>query len=479
MVLAAQESIKQHSYNIPNQVNRGVFRTYDIRGEVGDDSINPNLAYAIGLAIGSEAQACGQHKLCVGRDGRLSAPEIAPALIAGLLESGIDVIDIGRVPTPLLYFATHYLKTHSGVMVTASHNPANHNGFKMVLDGKSLTTDRVQDLYRRIIEKDVVRGTGQLSEADVKPAYVDYITQHIQLKKKFKVVLDCGNGIAGEIAPQLFRALGCEVVELFCEVDGRFPNHHPDPTIPDNLKDIIATVAKTHADVGLAFDGDADRLGVVSNTGDIIWPDRQITLFAKDLLTRQPGATIVYDVKCTRYLSKVVEDNGGKAVMSRTGHSMLKSKMLELDAAFAGEMSGHIFFREGWFGFDDGMYVGVRLLDVLARDGHSVSELFASLPYGVSTPELKLPMAEDKKAAFMQRLIADADFAEAEKITIDGLRVEFSKGWGLVRRSNTSPYLILRFEADNEADLQQIKDCFRQQLLAIDASLADSLDALL
>lgn len=470
MVSAAQGSIKM--YQVPKHPNQRVFRTYDIRGEVSDESINADLAYAIGLAVGNEAKAQGRESVIVGRDGRLSGPELVKALIAGLCDSGCNVIDIGLVPTPLVYYATNVLSSDTGVMLTASHNPGHHNGFKIVMAGKTLSTAGVANLYRRIAENDLQKqSAGTVSSQDIIETYIQDVCERIQLKHPLKIVIDCGNGIAGVVAPRLYRQLGCEVIDLFCEVDGHFPNHHPDPTVLDNLSTLIDTVKKQNADIGLGFDGDGDRIGVVTNQGEVIWPDRQMMLFAEDVLTRVPGADIVFDVKCTGNLAKVIAAHGGKPIMYKTGHSILKAKMLEIGAPLAGEMSGHVFFKEGWFGFDDGLYVGARLLRILSEQSDTVSDVFAALPDSVNTPELKLPMPEEQKADFMQRLLSDGDFGDAERITIDGLRVEFDFGWGLVRPSNTSPYLIVRFEADTEANLKALKNLFRAQLLKIDAGL--------
>lgn len=450
-----------------------VFRTYDIRGEAGAQGITPNVAYAIGLALGSEAEERGIHSMIVGRDARLSGPELKAALVAGLIETGTSVIDIGVVPTPLVYFATHRLSTRSGVMVTASHNPAHHNGFKMVLDGMTLSMEGVQRIYQRIQNRCFIKSqkAGTISEYNMVSDYIHFIVQKIQLAKPLKVVVDCGNGIAGALVPQLYRQLGCEVIELYCDVDGRFPNHHPDPTVPANLVDLITVVKKERADIGLAFDGDADRLGVVTDQGDIIWPDRQMILFSLDVLSRNPQAKIVFDVKCSNELPKMIREYGGIPIMYRTGHSLLKAKMIEEQALLAGEMSGHIFFKEDWFGFDDGIYVGARLLKILSNDHRSVDEIFSALPNSVNTPELKLPMAEQDKEKFMQQLIEWGDFGSAKRITIDGLRIEFSNGWGLIRPSNTSPYLILRFESDTQKHLDEIKRLFRRELLKINSGL--------
>jgi phosphomannomutase/phosphoglucomutase len=370
----------------------------------------------------------------------------------------------------MLYFATNRLSTNTGVMVTASHNPRDDNGFKVVLDGTTLTTQGVQDILQRIKNKDFVSGEGNYTKADVRDDYIEYISANVKLDRPLKVVVDCGNGAAAIAGPDLYRKMGCEVIELFCEVDGNFPNHHPDPSVPENLKDIIAKVKETKADLGLAFDGDADRIGLVTDTGEVIWPDRQTMLFVRDVLKRHPGADIVFDVKCSSNLAKVIEANGGNPVMYRTGHSLLKAKMIELGAPLAGEMSGHIFFKDGWFGFDDGVYVGARMLALLSEQSKSLSGLFDEMPTSVNTSELKLPMPEDKKQAFMQKL-DKADFGQVEKITIDGLRFDFGYGWGLVRPSNTSAYLVLRFEADTQHNLDKIMQLFREQLLAIDPDL--------
>lgn len=456
---------------IPDSISPDIFRAYDIRGIVGE-GLTPDVVYAIGLAIGCESAARGQTKIIIARDGRISGPLLLDALCEGLLDSGCDVIDIGECPTPVLYFATHKLGTNSGVMLTGSHNPRDYNGLKMVLAGETLAEQDIQNLYQRIINNDLTTGKrGQLTEYEIVDEYIAYIMQNVQVTRPLKVVVDCGNGVAGSIAPELLTALGCEVIELFCEVDGNFPNHHPDPSQPENLTDLTAAVLAHQADIGIAFDGDGDRLGVVTNKGEIIWPDRQLILFATDVLKRQPGATIIYDVKCTRYLKPLIEQAGGKPVMWKTGHSLIKAKMRETDAALAGEMSGHIFFKERWFGFDDGIYSAARLLEIISNDARSVSQIFKAIPDSVNTPELKLPMSEARKFSFMADLQQQAEFADAIINTIDGLRADFAEGWGLIRSSNTSPYLILRFEADDETSLKRIQGLFRQQLLALDNQL--------
>lgn len=458
------------TYNIPENVPPTIFRTYDIRGIV-DEQLTPDLLYAIGLAIGSEAHARGQQQLVIGRDGRLSGPSLSAALKAGLLDSGRDLIDIGLVPTPVLYFGTHFLGTQSGLILTGSHNPSDYNGIKIVLEGNTLAESDIQALYERVVTRNFVYGKGKLTQQDIAQDYINRITQDIILKRPMKIVIDAGNGAAGEIAPILFRALGCEVIELFCEIDGRFPNHHPDPTVEANLTHLRAAVLANQADIGLAFDGDGDRLGILTNEGELIWPDRQMMLFAQDILVRQPGAEILFDVKCTMHLSRVIQKAGGRPLMWKTGHSLLKAKMRERQAPLAGEMSGHIFFKERWYGFDDGLYAGARLLEILSQTTQSVGEVFSTLPNSVNTPEIKLMLPEDKKAAFMETFIRTAQFPGATINHIDGMRVDFEDGWGLVRASNTTPCLTLRFEGDSEVAVERIKAAFRQHLLSIDTDL--------
>lgn len=454
-----------------NVVPASIFRAYDIRGIV-DEELTPATIYTIGLAIGSENRAQGENKIVVARDGRLSGPTLIKALSEGLQASGCDVIDIGMVPTPLLYFATNTLDTRSGVMLTGSHNPSNYNGLKIVINGETLSEQRIQALYQRIQQNDFNKGDGTLTQyTTIISEYIQRITSDVKLKKSLRVVIDCGNGVAGAVAPQLLRALGCEVFELFCEVDGKFPNHHPDPSIPENLNDLINAVREERAEIGLAFDGDADRLGVVTNEGEIIWPDRQLMLYAIDVLSRNPGATIIYDIKSTSHLENVIKEHGGQPLMWKTGHSLVKAKLRETGALLAGEMSGHTFFKERWFGFDDGMYTAARLLEILSASENSSSEIFAEIPNSVNTPELKLPIAEERKFIFMDKFKQQAKFAEAKITTIDGLRADFVDGWGLVRPSNTSPYLILRFEAVDEDGLKRIQALFREQLLALDKDL--------
>jgi phosphomannomutase/phosphoglucomutase len=443
-----------------------IFKAYDIRGIVGT-TLTPAIVETIGRAIGAEARARGQSAVIVARDGRLSGPELIAALGRGLTRAGCDVIDIGRVPTPVLYFATHMLATRSGVMLTGSHNPPDYNGLKIVIAGETLSGEAIQDLRRRIMNNDLGTGSGRVSHDDVRAAYLKRILSDIKLARPLRVAVDCGNGVAGELAPQLFRQLGCEVSELFCEIDGTFPNHHPDPAHPENLKDLIATVKREHLDVGLAFDGDGDRLGVIAPDGAIIWPDRQMILYARDVLSRHPGAEILYDVKCSRTLPAEIHKAGGKATMWKTGHSLIKAKLKETGALLAGEMSGHVFFKERWYGFDDGLYTGARLLELLARAARPPAELFASLPSTVNSPELHVQLGEGENFEVVKTLIEAARFPEARVSTLDGLRVDFDDGFGLVRASNTMPVLVLRFEAETPAGLARIQNQFRELILRV------------
>jgi phosphomannomutase/phosphoglucomutase len=459
----------------PTQVNvdPAIFRAYDVRGVVGK-SLTPGVAKLLGQSIGTVMREKGLREIVVGRDGRLSGPELAGALADGLRLAGIDVIDVGAVPTPVVYYAAYRFNTGCGVAVTGSHNPPDYNGFKIVVGGETLSEGAIQDLYQRIttgaLESD---GGGTLRLVDVVPDYIERITADVQTERPLKIVVDCGNGIPGAVAPQVLEGIGCEVIPLYCEVDGSFPNHHPDPSDPHNLEDLILSVKQTGADLGLAFDGDGDRLGVVTRSGEIIFPDRTLMLFARDVLSRQPGATIIYDVKCTDHLKGQILDAGGSPLMWRTGHSLIKAKMRETGAELAGEMSGHFFFKERWYGFDDGIYAGARLLEILAGDieGRTPEEIFATCPKGVSTPELKVEMAEGEHYRFIEKFREKANFGEATLVTIDGVRADWSDGWGLVRPSNTTPILVLRFDADNEQALKRIQDVFRTQLLAVDPAL--------
>ena len=453
---------------IHSAVPSSIFRAYDIRGVVGE-TLTAGIARYIGLGIGAQAGARGEQAIIVGRDGRHSSPELAGALVAGLRESGRDVVDIGVVPTPLLYFATHWLPANSGVMVTGSHNGPEYNGMKLIMAGKTLFGDALQTLYRRIVAGEFSAGQGNLSSADVRADYIERICDDVVPATggtALKVIVDCGNGVAGIVAPRLLRAVGHQVVEMYCEVDGAFPNHHPDPSQPENLDALVAQVREQQADIGLAFDGDGDRLGVVDSGGHIIWPDRQLMVLARDVLSRNKGASIIYDVKCSRHLETVIRDSGGVPLMWKTGHSLIKSKMEEMQAPLAGELSGHIFFKERWYGFDDAIYAGARLLEIMIRSAKSSRALFAEMPEGVSTPELRVELPEDSHQAYMQKLRDNVSFPGAQVIDTDGVRVEFEDGWGLVRASNTSPVLTLRFEADNQAALERVQERFRRLLQA-------------
>ncbi|NMG14787.1 phosphomannomutase/phosphoglucomutase [Aromatoleum bremense] len=440
-----------------------IFKAYDIRGIV-DKTLTAEAVRAIGHALGSEARKRSQRAIAIGRDGRLSGPELAGALADGIRAAGVDVVDIGCVPTPLTYFAAYHLGTDSCVSVTGSHNPPDYNGLKMVLGGETLYGDLIQDLRRRIVDNDLAHGAGQLREARVVDAYLDRVTSDVKLARPMKIVIDCGNGVAGAVAPQLFRRLGCELVELFCDVDGTFPNHHPDPSKPENLQDVIRALRDTDAELGLAFDGDGDRLGVVTKAGQIIYPDRQLMLFAADVLSRVPGGEIIYDVKCTRNLAGWIREHGGKPTMWNTGHALVKAKLRETGAPLAGEMSGHVFFKERWFGFDDGLYAGARLLEILSRAADP-SAVLDALPDAVSTPELNIKMAEGEPFELVRRLKESARFDDAsDVVTIDGVRVEYADGFGLARPSNTTPVVVLRFEADSQQAIERIQADFRRAI---------------
>jgi phosphomannomutase / phosphoglucomutase len=440
-----------------------IFKAYDIRGIVGK-TLTPAIVERVGRALGSEARARGGNKFVIGRDGRLSGPELIGALARGLAAAGCDVVDIGMVPTPVVYFAIQHLGAGSGVAVTGSHNPPDYNGLKMVVTNETLSGDQIQALRNRILKDDLVSGAGKITQADVREDYVKRILGDVKLARKMRIALDCGNGVAGDIAPQLFRRLGCDVTELFCQVDGNFPNHHPDPSKPENLEDVIREVKKGGYDVGLAFDGDGDRCGVISPDGSIIWPDRQMILYARDVLSRHPGAEIIFDVKCSRTLEAEIRKAGGKPTMWKTGHSFIKAKLRETGALLAGEMSGHTFFKERWYGFDDGLYTGTRLLELLSHDTRKPQDIFAALPNTVNTPELNLKFAEGEHHKAIKDLVAKAHFPNAKIATIDGLRADFSDGFGLVRASNTTPVLVFRFEADNRAALDRIQNEFRTLL---------------
>ncbi len=452
------------------QVDPSIFKAYDIRGIVGK-TVDETFAEHLGRAFGSEAVAAGERAVAVGRDGRLSGPGLVAALIRGLASTGLDVVDLGAVTTPMLYYVAATRGKHgctSGIQVTGSHNPKDYNGFKMVLAGRAIYGDDIQTLRQRIEAEDYVRAKGGRSaKMDILAEYAHRITSDCKLARPMKIVVDSGNGIPGASAPGILRALGCEVIELFSEVDGDFPNHHPDPSKLENLQDLIRTVQETGAEIGLAFDGDGDRLGVVTKDGGVIYPDRQLMLFATDILSRNPGATIIYDVKCTQRLAPAIRKAGGKPLMWKTGHSLIKAKLKEMKAPIAGEMSGHIFFGERWYGFDDATYTAARLLEILSRSKNP-SQVLNALPTSFSTPELNVPCAEGEPQQVVQRLLETAKFPGAEDvITIDGVRVEYPDGFGLIRSSNTTPVLVLRFEGQTQAALQRIQKHFTEALLAV------------
>ena len=454
-------------------VNRSIFRAYDIRGIMGE-TLDAPIAKLIGHAVGSLMHEKNIRTIVIGRDGRLSSPELSQALIDGLRMAGREVIDLGLVPTPVVYFGTFHLRTGTGISITGSHNPANYNGFKIVVDGETLSGDAIQALYARISENRLYRSeaVGSVIPRDISDEYIQRISSDIQIERKLRVVIDCGSGAAGELAPRVLEAIGADVEPLFCEIDGTFPHHHPDPSDPDNLVALIQVVQRTGADIGLALDGDGDRLGVVTRSGEMIYPDKLLMLFAADVLERNPGACIIYDVKCTNLLPTQILRYGGSPLMWKTGHSLIKSKMKETEAELAGEMSGHFFFRERWYGFDDGLYAAARLLEILAASPDDADEMFAALPKSVSTPEIKVPVAEGEQYSFIQSFVEQAKFEGARISTIDGLRADWSDGWGLVRASNTTPMLVMRFDAkDNEA-LARVKLAFREQLLKVDPSLS-------
>ena len=454
-------------------ISKSIFKAYDIRGVIGK-TLDTDAARSIGRAFGSEVRAQGGDAVVVARDGRLSGPELIGALSDGLRAAGVDVVDVGMVPTPVGYFAASVpleleggeRRVDSCIVVTGSHNPPDYNGFKMVLRGAAIYGDQILGLHDRIVSDRFETGQGSYEKYDIADAYLDRIVSDVKLARPMKIVVDTGNGVAGGLAPKLFKALGCELVELFTEIDGNFPNHHPDPAHPENLQDVIRALKETDAEIGFAFDGDGDRLGVVTKDGEIIYPDRQLMLFAEDVLTRNPGKEIIYDVKCTRNLAKWVKAKGGVPLMWKTGHSLVKAKLRETGAPLAGEMSGHVFFKDRWYGFDDGLYTGARLLEILSRT-EDPSALLNGLPNSTATPELQLKMEEGENFELIARLQKNAKFTGADDvITIDGLRVEYPDGFGLARSSNTTPVVVMRFEADSDAALKRIQEDFRRVILA-------------
>ncbi len=462
------------------QLDPEIFRAYDIRGVV-ETSLTPRAVYLIGRAFAAEALSQDQYVAVIGGDGRHSTPSLCQSLTKGLNDGGINVIDVGIVPTPLLYYATYRVgettlpepksSIGTGIMITGSHNPPEYNGLKMMIGGTTLAETAIQRLLHRIVNNNTPEGTGTYRKNSVIEDYISEVRDDIQLSRPLKVVVDCGNGVAGLVAPDLLATLGCDVVPLYAEVDGNFPNHHPDPADPTNLLDLISAVDKHHADVGIAFDGDGDRLGVVSNSGAIIWPDRILMLFVRDILNRNPGAEIIFDVKCSNQLASLITDLGGRALMWKTGHSHIKAKLKETGALLGGEFSGHLCFVERWFGFDDALYSAARLLELLSQETRTVDDVFLDFPPATSTPEIKIPTTEKKKFDVIEAISECHYFEDGEITTIDGVRVDYDDGWGLIRASNTSPVLTLRFEADSAEALLRIKNTFQSAINRIDPEL--------
>jgi len=452
-------------------INPSIFKAYDIRGIVKTD-LTADTVKLIGQAFASASLEQNCKTVVIARDGRLSSPELSMALAKGLQAGGCDVIDIGMAPTPVLYFATHHLKTGTGIMVTGSHNPPEYNGLKMLMSEKTLYGEDITNLHKAIEQDNLSQGNGCYRTEDILDTYLERIVSDVKLARPLNIAIDCGNGVAGVIATKLFTKLGCEVTELFCDVDGNFPNHHPDPSKLENLKDISASIDENVLDMGLAFDGDGDRVGVIDNKQNIIWPDRQMILYSEDVLSRNPGAQIIYDIKSSYHLGKAIKNLGGKPLMWKTGHSLIKAKMKETGALLAGEMSGHIFFKERWYGFDDGLYSAARMLEILSKKDETVEKVFSKLPDSFNTPEINISFAEGEHYSFMNNFKKDSDFNDAEDIsTIDGMRITWNKGWGLIRPSNTTPCLVLRFEADDKNTLNEIQKKFREQILKVDNNI--------
>lgn len=451
-------------------IPRSVFRAYDIRGVINQD-LDENSYYSIGLALAYYLQQLNREKIFIARDGRLTSLSLTTALKQGLMDSGIDIIDLGEVATPVMYFATSTQGIDCGLMVTGSHNPANYNGIKMVLAGKTLAQEDIDVLYDLVQQGKRIYGQGSEQQFNILEHYTKRVISDMNLKRPLKVVVDCGNGVAGPVVPKVLEDLGCEVIPLYCEVDGTFPNHHPDPTVEANLTDLKQAVLENQADIGLAFDGDADRLGLVTEEGEMIFPDRLMMLYSREVLKRNPGATIVYDVKCSSHLGDVIRKAGGVARMCPTGHSIVKAVMRQEQAALAGEMSGHLFFKDRWYGFDDALYSACRLLELLSASSLTVSEQFQDIPNSINTPEIKINISDTDKFYFMERFSKSAIFSEAQIIDIDGIRVEFPSGWGLLRASNTTPCLVARFEAADHSSLAEIQQLFKQQMRRVDEEL--------
>jgi len=460
--------------NSPIEKNKKstIFRAYDIRG-IAKKTLTKNIVFDIGRAIGSEAKGKNIKTIVIGRDGRTSSPALAEALSNGIVSTGVNILDVGLVPSPVVYFVIEHTEGKSGVVITGSHNPAEYNGLKITINGETLAGDKIQQLKQRIDNENYLTGeTGSIEQnSTFTNEYIGIISEDIHIVRPMKVVVDCGNGAAGELAPILLKTLGCEVIELFCDIDGTFPNHHPDPSQPENLTDLISAVQHYNADVGIAFDGDGDRLGVIDCKGKIIWPDRQLMLFAKDVLALKPGSEVIYDIKCSRHLGEQIVKEGGRPIMWKSGHSFIKAKIKETGAVLAGELSGHIFFNDRWFGFDDALYSASRLIEILSADTRNSDEVFADFPDSINTPEITIQLAEGESFALMEKILSIANFSDGNIIDIDGMRVDFANGWGLIRASNTVPALVLRFEADNTETLKQIQTQFKDLLLKVKPDL--------
>ncbi|WP_417421194.1 phosphomannomutase/phosphoglucomutase [Halomonas sp.] len=452
-------------------VPASIFRAYDIRGIV-DKTLSESTTEWIGRAVGAEAAARGEQTVIVARDGRLSGERLQAALIRGLTAAGRDVIDIGMVPTPALYFATHTLpESRSGVMVTGSHNPPDYNGFKIVLAGETLSGEAIAALFERIQAGELTTSQGSVRQHDIRSTYLTRILEDVHVKRPLKAVVDCGNGVAGELGPQLIERLGVKTTALFADIDGHFPNHHPDPGKPENLQDLIKSVQATGADIGLAFDGDGDRVGVVTPRGRIIYADHLLMAFATDMLSRNPGAKVIFDIKCTGNLARVISEAGGEPEMWRTGHSLIKARMKETNAQLGGEMSGHIFFKERWYGFDDGLYAAARLLEILALYNEDADAFFDRFPQDLSTPEINIIVSDEEKFGLIEALARTGDFGEGIKTTLDGIRIDYADGWGLCRASNTTPALVMRFEGKNAEALARIRERFANALARVAPTL--------
>jgi phosphomannomutase/phosphoglucomutase len=455
---------------LPSDFPAHIFRAYDIRGDASRE-LTQELMANIGLALGTIAGEMGEQSLLVGCDGRNSSPVLKSALVRSLMESGRDVIDIGLVPTPVLYFATRHLNCRSGLMVTGSHNPKNDNGLKIVLNQHTIHAGGIEDVRDKVIEGKFSKGSGRMIKEDVIPAYIDAVTEDIAIAVPLKIVVDAGNGATSDVAPQLFEELGCEVIPMYCSVDGNFPNHSPDTSNEDNLRALCDAVQREEADLGVAFDGDGDRLAVVTGSGRIVRSDTLLMIFAQDVVSRNPGADVVFDVKCSRNLTQLITSNGGRPVLWKTGHAFMKEKMAETGALLGGEFSGHMFFGERWFGFDDGMYAAGRLAEIMSTQGDSLDDIIDTFPVTVNTPEILIPVSEQSKQPLIDRIIRNTDFSSGKVNTMDGIRVDFSEGWGLVRASNTSPALTARFEATSADALEMIMNEFREQIALVDSTL--------